>query len=276
MFQQLVANWLRQQAKETLIRNLQPAGGSLADAELHCDVAMIFPSRAEAGGMVDQLSNVHTTRCDGFVEHLGAVGGKTIGLVEATLPHDRLARITRDIAMLRKPRWMLSAGFAVALATHVQTGHVIMARRVLADRGFSLQTGLKLDDAALEGTSAVHAGTLLTVEQLPSSKAAKLSLAQQYDSLACDRQAAVIAEVCRLQQLPMLAVHTVAERLDGASVIAEQVKSQVSLAAKMGAAAGAVIERPSSVKQFWNQKETALRLSDRLASFLVDMLQQLN
>jgi hypothetical protein len=74
----------------------------------------------------------------------------------------------------------------------------------------------------------------------------------------------------------MMAIHVVAESLaEQSRVSVREVKAQDSLAARIGAAAGAMIEQPSNAMHFWNEKETTLKLSDRLASFLTGVVQQL-
>ncbi len=277
MLRHLVAGWLREQAQQTLARTLDPDTDSAQDQPpRRCEIAVFFPSRAEAGGFVDQLAGGNTTRCHGFVEHTGQLAKRTICVIEAPVAPDRLARITRDAIGLRKPRWLICAGFAVALDEQIRKGHMVMARQVMDAQGYSLQTGLQLDDESLQTAPGVHAGALLTVTDFPTSVQAKQTLSNQHASLACDRQATIIAEVCRVQHVPMLSVHAVVEAYDEASATTvQQVRSQNSLAAKFGAAAGALIDRPSNVKQFFEEKETALRLSDRLAKFLAGMLERL-
>jgi adenosylhomocysteine nucleosidase len=277
MLRHLVAGWLREQAQQTLARTLDPDTDSAQDQPpRRCEIAVFFPSRAEAGSFVDQLAGGNTTRCHGFVEHTGQLAKRTICAIEAPVAPDRLARITRDVIGLRKPRWLISAGFAVALDAKIRKGHMVMARRVMDAQGYSLQTGLQLDDESLQTAHGVHAGALLTVTDFPTSAGAKQTLSSEHASLACDRQAMIIAEVCRVQHVPILSVHAIVEGFgEQSATTVQRVRSQNSLAAKIGAAAGALIDRPSSVKQFFTEKETALRLSDRLAKFLAGMLERL-
>ena len=55
----------------------------------------------------------------------------------------------------------------------------------------------------------------------------------------------------------------------------ERMLDQKSLAAKLGAAAGAIWKHPSTVKDMWQLKEESLRASDRLARFLVGVVANL-
>jgi hypothetical protein len=185
-----------------------------------------------------------------------------------------LAQVTQQAITLRQPRWVLSSGFVVALHSDLRKGHLLMTQRVIDERDYSLRTGLEVDANAL--ASVVHAGTLMTVTAFPTTVATKDELSKLHDALCCDRQAAIVAEVCRQQGTRMMAIHVVAESLaEQSRTSVREVKSQDSLAARIGAAAGAMMEQPSSAMHFWHEKETTLKLSDRLASFLTGVVQQL-
>ena len=55
----------------------------------------------------------------------------------------------------------------------------------------------------------------------------------------------------------------------------ERLIERPTMAGKLGAAAGAIVRRPNSVKDFWNLKEQALVATDRLATFLLSLMEQL-
>jgi adenosylhomocysteine nucleosidase len=52
----------------------------------------------------------------------------------------------------------------------------------------------------------------------------------------------------------------------------DHLAKQTSLAGKLGAVTGAVFRRPSSMKDLYRLKETALLSSDRLAEFLESLM----
>ena len=274
MLQRLVANWLRQQAQEAVMSTLNPdisteenASGSSEPQNVL--VACFFPSGGEAGGFIDKLSNVSMTKCNGFVERIGSLGERTIVVVESSLPHEQLAPAVRDVLVLREPKWAMACGFAVSLAEKVRRGSIVVADRIIDEQDYSLNTGTKMPES-----KGLHVGSLLTRETLPT-QAQKKNLSAT-GALATETQAAVVAEVSRLQKCPMMAVHCVAQAFnERPSSILNKVKSQDSIAGIVGAAAGALLDQPGSVKEFWNDKEASLKNSDRLASFLADVLQQL-
>jgi nucleoside phosphorylase len=274
MLQRFVAAWLKQQAQEVISQSLHPESQPATDEPAERDIVVIFPNRSEAGGFFDKLTDAKTTRCNGYVEHLGTLGDLSVCVIEAPVSHERLAQITHDVIQLRQPKWVLSSGFVVAVHEDLRKGHLLMAQRVIDAHEYSLQTGLQVTPGDL--SPAVHVGTLLTVEVFPVGTNQKEELSRTMHALACDRQAAIVAEVSRLRGARMMAVHAVAESLHEQSRVSiREVKAQDTLAAKIGAAAGAMIEQPSSAKHFWNEKETALRLSDRLAGFLTGVIRQL-
>jgi|GEM_PF-5354047 len=274
MLQRLVANWLRQQAQSAVMGALNPdmeteSSESGSSEPRDVLVACFFPSSGEAGGFVDQLSNVSVTKCNGFLERIGFLGDRTVVIVESGLPHEQLAPAVRDVLILRKPKWAMACGFAVSLSEQVRRGAIVVADRIIDEQDYSLSTGTKMPES-----KGLHVGPLLTREALPTqSEKNKLSTKE---ALATETQAAIVAEVSRLQKCPMMAIHTVAQAFnERPSNILNKVKSQDSIAGFVGAAAGALLDQPSSVKEFWNDKEASLKNSDRLASFLVGVLQQL-
>jgi len=270
MLQRLVANWLKQHAQEAFMQRLRP-GETAGDATKAVDdlpptveIACFYPTVKEAAGLTDLLSSVSTTQCNGFVERIGTVAEKRIAIIEATLPHEQLALVVRDVISLRKPKWIFATGFAMATDPSVSRGHLLVANRIVDARDYSLSIDTKMAEAR-----GLRVGTLSTV----ADKAIKEATA---GALAQDSQAAVIGEVCRVLKTKMMAVHCVAATLNTRdNPVAEKIKSQGSIAGIVGAAAGALLDQPSSLKHMWKDKEANLVFSDRLAKFLVSMISQL-
>ena len=73
----------------------------------------------------------------------------------------------------------------------------------------------------------------------------------------------------------MMAIHGVTGSFAKQNSVLQELKSQDSVAGILGAAAGALIDRPSSVKDLWKESEASLMLTDRLAKFLVGVIGQL-
>jgi adenosylhomocysteine nucleosidase len=106
--------------------------------------------------------------------------------------------------------------------------------------------------------------------------AERRSLAEQHQAIACDMETFAIAQVCREQGVPLLAIRIVSDAVDDElPPEIEHLLKQKSLAAKVGAAAGAILKRFSAAKDLWKLREDALKASDRLAKFLVGVVEQL-
>jgi nucleoside phosphorylase len=224
---------------------------------------------AEAGGLVDKLSGVSVLKCNGFLERIGTLEGTVISVVETDAPHEQLACVVQDILSLRKPQWMISSGFAIAIHESVKRGDMVVANRVIDEHDYSLRI-----DMNMPTSKSIHVGVVLTRQSLPTQADKTKLVAKQ--ALACETQAAVIAEVSRLKKTPMMAIQCVAQGLQQRpSAVISKIKSQDSLAGFVGAAAGALLDQPGSAKDLWHDKEDTLKLSDRLAQFLVGVVGQL-
>ena len=281
MLQRLVANWLRQHAQDALMSALNPdvegsrttEGGEDSEELQRAQIVCFFPSAGEAGGVVDQLADVSVSKCNGFVERVGRLDDKAIAIVESALPHETLAPAIRDVIQLRQPKWVLSSGFAVSISERAKRGSIVVASSIVDEHDYSLNTGTNMPEA-----KGLYVGELLTRVAMPTS-AEKKELAGSGNankSLAVETQAAVIAEVSRILKVPMMAMHCVAQGLnERQSSVLNQLKTQDSFAGVVGAAAGALLDQPGSVKEFWTDKEATIKNSDRLAKFLVGIIRQL-
>jgi nucleoside phosphorylase len=206
------------------------------------------------------------------VERVGSVADRRVAIVETQLPHERLALVVRDVIQLRQPRWVLSAGFAFSLRSEVAGGHLLVADRLVDSQGYALGIATKI-----ASSRGLHVGTLLSVAEYPKDDANADSPAVADESaLAWETQAVVIAEVCRVLKTTMMAIHGIAgNSTTGESTVTKEMKTQESIAGMLGAAAGALLEKPSSFKDLWNDSEKTLVVSDRLAKFLVGVMSQL-
>jgi adenosylhomocysteine nucleosidase len=89
-------------------------------------------------------------------------------------------------------------------------------------------------------------------------------------------ETAAIAQMCRQHKTRFLAVRVINEALDDElPPDLESLTHQTTSAARLGAAAGAIFRRPSTVKDLWRLKEEAIKASDRLAKFLEGVFRQL-
>ena len=85
-----------------------------------------------------------------------------------------------------------------------------------------------------------------------------------------------VAKACAAAGRRLLSVRIISDAVDDElPPEIEHLLHQKTLAGKLGAAAGAVLNRFSAAKDLWQLREDALKASDRLAKFLVGVVEQL-
>jgi len=292
MLQRLVNHWFRQRARQAVTQAVvgavaqsgrqgagpQPASGSAQPPQENPppDVAVVFALAAESGGLVDRLRDVVTTRCATFVDRSGHWKGRRILVVETGVGSVAAHRATEDMLAVHRPPLVISAGFAGGLSDRLERGDIVMANALIDRSGHTLSLGLKGDFGARGTASRLHVGPLLTVPALVRTPAEKRQLFQQHAALACDMESFAVARACQQAHTPLLAVRVISDAAgDELPPEVSRLLDQTSLAGKLGAATGALVRRPSSLKDLWRLKADALQASDRLAKFLLSMFAQL-
>jgi adenosylhomocysteine nucleosidase len=148
---------------------------------------------------------------------------------------------------------------------------MLMADSIADLGGRELSVGLKVPPHG-----GLHVGRLLTVPEIIKSPAEKRQLGQTHGALACDMESFAVAEACSFLNTRFLSGRVISDAID--QELPREVDvllKQKTVAAKLGAAAGALFSRPSSAKDMWQLREDALQASDRLAKFLLGVLVQL-
>ncbi len=86
-----------------------------------------------------------------------------------------------------------------------------------------------------------------------------------------------VAEVCQRERQRFLAVRVISDALEEElPADVEHLVTRTTWARRIGAAAGTVIRRPSTVKDLWRFRETALVCAKKLAEFLPGVIDQLS
>jgi adenosylhomocysteine nucleosidase len=293
MWQALLRNWLMGTAREQLREAAAGAGrGQSAGSEgrepfsaeqapptlerTTCHVAAIFALSIEAGGLIDRLSGVVRIDGAGFVIREGGLDGQRIVVVESGAGREAAARATASVILGHDPRWVVAAGFAGGLDDRLAKGDVIMADEVTDFGGESLAIDLKLNRDAFAGARHVHVGRLLTSDRVIESAQEKRALGKSHGALAVDMESIGVAQVCSREKRRFLSIRVISDAVDRTLPrdIDYLVKKK-STAGRLGAAAGAILRRPASIKDMWQLKEDALMASERLANFLVGAIGQL-
>jgi adenosylhomocysteine nucleosidase len=296
MWQSLVRNWVMQNLRGRLSQQARQAatGAAPASAEAAspedvpvrpavCHVGVVVAEPAEASELVDRLTGTVKSQGEGFTAHEGELAGRQVVIVTTGPGADAARQGVMALAAGHRPRWIVAAGFATALAPELRIGDIVMADRLLGQAGSSsaaadgeLSVDFQIDPAALAALRHLHVGRLLTADRLPTDGEQKRLLAERYQALAADRQSAVVAEVCRHERVRFLAVRVVREACESLPVEVDNLVRQRTWPGRIGAVAAAVLHRPSSVSQLWGREEDALVAGQRLGQFLAGIIEQLN
>lgn len=107
-----------------------------------------------------------------------------------------------------RPRMVISAGFAGALEEGLGVGGVILATEVADGSG---QRWPATWPGQLPSSFPVHQGCLLTAPQLVGTREEKRALRQRYGALAVDMESAMVAQLCRQQQVPFACLRSISD-----------------------------------------------------------------
>lgn len=279
VWQSLIRTWLQQQVRQSAYQAVDAARGRAEQAASQparqCDVGLVFALGIESGGLVDLLSEQLTTSGPGFIVRQGMLQARSVVLVEAGVGTTAAARGTQALLAGHRPMWVVSAGFAGGLDPRVRRGDIIMADSIAGGDGRRLAIDLKLPAEAM-ATPGLHVGRLVTADAVLFRPGDKRTLGEQQQALAVDMESWAVGEVCRQAKTRFLAIRVISDAVDDElPADVERLARQNTPAARLGAAAGAIFRRPSSVKDMLKLKEEALIGSDRLARFLAGIVVQL-
>jgi adenosylhomocysteine nucleosidase len=282
----LLNTYLKQAAQEKIMeavveaargsaRKTSGAEGDETQPPPPCEIVFLFALEIESGGLVDLLSEAETTRYPTFLERAGYLNGRRVAVIEGGVGRNCAARAAADAITVHRPQWVVSAGFAGALVDELRRGHFLLADSVASEDGKSFEIGLRTASDAVARPNW-HVGRLVTVDKVIRREKERRELAEAHRAIACDMETFAIAEVCAQEKTRLISVRIVSDAVgDRIPKEIERLLTRKSLAAKLGAAVGALLDRPSSVKDLWRLREQALAASDRLARFLVGVADQL-
>jgi adenosylhomocysteine nucleosidase len=238
-----------------------------------CHVGLVFALAIEAGGLVDRLAGVIRMEGAGFLAREGGLEGRRIVVVESGVGCERARRAAEALVLGHQPRWVISAGFAGALDERLRQGDILMADTIVDAGGGQLAIDLKVESDAAR---RLHVGRLLTVDRVLRDPAEKQALGKRHAALAVDMESMAVAEVCRAEKVRFLSVRVIIDEVDRALPRdIDLLLNKKTTAGRLGAAAGAILRRPASIKDMWQLKEDALVASERLGKFLVGVVGQL-
>jgi len=236
-------------------------------------VGLVFALPQESGAFVDLLSGVVSTKGKGFIARVGGLAGRKIVVVEAGAGRLAAARGAQALIGGHRPAWVISAGFAGGLRAGVERNDIVLADEIDDISGRRLSIDLR---AQHDPRARVHVGRLVTVDNLVRLTSEKQALGEKHNALAVDMESWAVGEVCRQDKVRFLAIRVISDAIDHElPAELDHLVTQRSTAGRLGAAAGILMRRPSSIKDMWSLKEQAMASSERLAKYLAQIIEQL-
>jgi len=185
----------------------------------------------------------------------------------------RAQRATQALVDAHNPDWVLTCGFAGALAPELKIGQIVVADRLLATDRPPVQIDVKMTSNPARG---LHVGPMLTCDQIVRTIADKKALAAQTQALCVDTESHAVAEFCRDAGLKCLAIRAITDDLSRDLPPEVLTVFGSTGAVRMGAVVGALWKRPSSYQDLWQLRETAHQAAESLAAFLDGVVRQLH
>jgi adenosylhomocysteine nucleosidase len=230
----------------------------------------------EAGPFEDMLSGKISVRGSQFTAWQGGLNGRSIVVVHAGVGQVNAAAATTALILGHKPKWIISAGLAGGLHPSVKRGDIVMPNSILAEDGRRLAIDLNISPQQKSAAPGLHVGPLLTIDRVAFKAAEKQQLGRKHSGIAVDMETLGVAEICRAEKQRFLAVRIISDAVDEElTPDVERLITRTTWARRIGAAAGIIVRRPSTVKDLWRFRETALICSKKLARILTDVIDQL-
>jgi adenosylhomocysteine nucleosidase len=238
-------------------------------AKPKCVAGILMANSLESGCFEDRLACVTTVRGDGFTVRQGAIQGRRLVLMISGSKPGQSVRGAESLVFGHSPRLVIAAGFASGLSSRLERGDLVVADSIMGNTRELLTLNRTVDRDLLSRTPRLCVGRLLSFEQPIYRPAEKRSLGADHGALAIDGQSLAVAKVCRSENIPFLAVRVIVDTVDDElPPEVRRLTSRKTAAQRIGAAAGSLVRRPSSIKDLWNVYETSLAASSTLATFL--------
>jgi adenosylhomocysteine nucleosidase len=281
----MIQNWLRglaeEKIRETVMEaareHVSAAAGPAAAQSPVCDVGVTFALGEESGGLEDRLAGLVTTKGDGFTIRRGDWQGRRVAIALSGAGRSAAAKATEAVLLGHRPAWVFSAGFCGGLSDKLRRHDILVADRLSDAEGNEIAVDLaRIRAAGLLSAQGVHVGRLLTLDAVVRRPGEKQALGRAHDALGVDLESFAVAEVCRRRGPAFLAIRVVSDAVDDELPReVERLARQKSRAGQFGAALGAILDRPGALKQMLQLKAGALQSSDRLAKFLIRLIEHL-
>ncbi len=277
--QQWIAALARRKLQETVVeaaRQQFSGTGEPIRPPWPVDVAVVFALSSESGGLEDLLDELVATKAEGFTVRHGDLKRRGVVVAVSGAGRLRAQRATEALIAGHRPPWVISAGFCGGLSPEVKRHDVVVADAVMNTEGQRWEIDVGRLGAAILDRPGVHVGTLVEVPRILRLPREKHALGERHQALGADLESVAVAEKCRERSVRFLAIRAVTDAVDEKlPPEVENLVRQKTRTGQWGAALGAILNRPGSVKDLYKLQENALAASDRLARYLAAVIQTL-
>lgn len=235
-----------------------------------CDVGIVCALNIEIAPLLERAKRVNRVRGGEFTFYGVTLGSRRIAIVETGAGRIPSQRGTHALLDGHNPPWVLSTGLSGGLTPETVTGDIVVASSVSLDEPDG--TVLNVGQQRMEPQPGVHVGRLVTTRQIVRLVSEKRALQQRTDALAVDMESYHVARICVDRSKPFAAIRCLSDDLS-ADLPPEILgimgpKGTV----RAGAVLGALWHRPGCVTDLWSLRDRALKSGERLAKFLVKLL----
>lgn len=278
MLRAVVMQWLRQRAAAAAADGLAQATHTAGQAarnmqEAACvqvPIAVVAALGIELGGLEDRLQALRVFHGHGFLVRLGLLRNRPVMLVTTGVGPAAAAKAVDSVLAAHRPQWVVSAGFAGGLQPGLAHGDLVAPDALVdaAGRVLPVAAASLLPSAVAENLrgGSLRVGRLLSVDRLARTPQEKHTLAERHQALAVDMETFAVAEACLRQGVPMIPLRVITDAAeDELPRELDRLLQPQSAARRLGAALRAIVQRPSTVKDFYRLHETAVAGADRLA-----------
>lgn len=232
-------------------------------AVTRCDAGIVFAMAAEADAFENRARETTENRTADFTFHEGTIAGRRVAWVVSGAGVAGAAQACRLLIDGHRPRIVVSAGFAGALAGSIGRGEAVNPGRAVR----AGQEPIELEPAEERG--APSRLTVVTVDRVVGTAAEKRSLAAATGADLVDMETWGVADVAHRAGLGCVCIRVVSDAAgdDLPAEIASLVQPQSSMR-RFGAAVRAMARRPKAAADMWRLWEHAVVDARTLADAL--------
>lgn len=227
------------------------------------DAGIVFALPVEAGRFADRVAEARRIEAADLVLHEGEVGGRVVAWVVGGVGVERAARACRLLVDGHRPRVVVSAGFAGALAADLDRGRVVTPQAAVRAEAEAI------DLAPVESVATSRRLTIATVDHIVSTVAQKQQLATETGADLVDMETWAVAREALAAGVPCRSLRVVSD--DATETLPPEIAGLAEAASpwrRLGAALRTVGRRPAAAADLWKLYERAVVDSRTLADAL--------